>query len=434
MSTKKNKNKGKYGEGSVYQRADGYWIAKYTPDSAIKPITKSAKTEKAAKEELKKLKQLDAKGVHHSNRKVKDLMLEWMEIFRQPIIAPQTYDKEESTFECHVVPSIGDYQCHAVSSSMLQQLINQKSQQLGYRALGRLFTLLSKFFEYSLNDQKIEKNPMINVQMPRSANTVQSENEIFFLEIDEVKKVESIVESAVKKGWETGKWSAVAKHGYIILFLLNTGLRKGEMLALTHKDLLYCKKRINVRKSLARIKNRNRKVGEPKYIWSLGPTKNGKNRLAIFNEQARYYMDELKKIQEHLKYTDKKYIARSVHGNPLSNSTWEGVLEDICKLADIDKPISPHELRHTYATIALRRGADVQVISKYLGHSNIEQTFKYVHLLKEVEDEADEILENLIPSSGTSYTKNLILKDLIPDDLMVNGIPLQDLIPHDLMV
>lgn len=189
----------------------------------------------------------------------------------------------------------------------------------------------------------------------------------------------------------------VARYGYIVLFLLNTGLRKGEMLALEWEDLWYKQRRINIDKSLGLIKNRNRKEGEKKNVWNLGPPKSKSGiRLVSFNKKAKYYMCEMRRIQNHLGYVDKKYIARTPNGQPLPKSTWTSLLKQICKLADVDKPISPHELRHTYATVCVRKGVDVLVVSKQLGHSSVDQTYRYVHLLKDVAEEADEILENLI--------------------------------------
>jgi len=245
----------------------------------------------------------------------------------------------------------------------------------------------------------IEENPMNLVVMPKECHTAQKENPIYYLELDEIKRIENVIKYQVEKAWETGLWkkNMVARYGYIVLFLINTGLRKGEMLALEWNDLCYKKNRININKSLGLIKNRNRKEKESKNIWSLGTPKSKNGiRLVTFNKKARYYMCEIQRIQQHLSYKDKKYIARTPNGKPLSKSTWTSLLKQICMLANIDKPISPHELRHTYATVCISKDIDVLVVSKQLGHSSVEQTYKYVHLLKNVAQEADEILEDLI--------------------------------------
>ena len=439
MKSNNAKKYNRYGEGSVYQRdSDGRWVTKYKPENSIKPIVRTSKTEKEAKEKLKELKRLEVLKIQTSNQTIENLMETWLETFRQPVLKPQTYDKEESVYLCHIKPTIGEYQCHHVNSMMLQNLVNDKSRQLGHKALSKVFGLLDKFFEYTLNEQMIEKNPMISVSMPKEEHTVQVDNPIYYLEIEEINRIERVVESQVEKARETGKWTnAVARYGYIVLFLINTGLRKGEMLALTWDDLLYNQNRVNVNKNLGRIKNRNRKEADRKNMWHLGtPKSKNSTRLATFNKKARRYMCELKRIQEHLDYVDKKHIARSPDGYPFSNSTWDNLLKKVCKLAKVDKPISPHELRHTYATVCISQGVNVLAVSKRMGHSSIEQTYKYVHLLKDVESEADEILEDLIPDNSVvkdSPTKGLVIKDLIPADLIINGLAIKDLIPKDLV-
>ena len=439
MATKKAKKKyNRYGEGSVYLRSsDGRWVTKYKAPGATKHTWCSSKTEKIANEKLKELKRLAALGVQASNQTIADLMQTWLETFKKSKLAPASYDTDETAYLCHIEPTLGDYQAQQVTDVILQQLINQKNEELAHKTLSRVYSLLKNFFKYLATKKIIEEDPMIIVGMPKERYT--KDNPIHYLELDEIKRMEDAVEEQVRKAWATGKWAKniVARYGYIVLFLLNTGLRKGEMLALGDEDLWDDQKLINIDESLGLIKNRNRKEGENKYIWNWGPPKSKSGiRLVMFNKKARYYIREIKRIQKHLDYADQKYIARTPAGEPLSKSTWTNLLKQICKLAKIDKPISPHELRHTYATVCISKGIDVFVVSKQMGHSSIEQTYRYVHLLKNVVQQADQLLEDLIPDNSTSEgvtIKGTPIKDLIPTDLVVNGVPLKDLIPENLV-
>lgn len=130
-------------------------------------------------------------------------------------------------------------------------------------------------------------------------------------------------------------------------------------------------------------------MGSPKSKSSI--------REVMFNQTARRYMQELKRIHNHLGYSDKEFIARTPKGEPLSKSTWNSLMIQVCKLAKIDKPISPHKLRHSFATVCLGRYVDIMVVSKQLWHLSVDQTYKYVCLLNNVIEKADELLENLIP-------------------------------------
>lgn len=396
--TKKPKTRS-YAEGSVYQTNDGRWVAKYKFKNDKNATRRYCKNESAAKKKLKELKALEAKGVKISNQKIEDLMEHWLVTFRSLKLKPASYDAVESNYLLHIKPFIGDYQPHHITSTMLQKLINERANKLGYTALSKVYSILNKFFTYIHEESIIEKNLMNSVEMPQECYTVQSENKIYYLEIDEIKRIEKVIEERVAKAWQTDKWhkDSIARYGYIVLFMINTGLRKGEMLGLTWDDLLYDKQAVNIDKSLGLIKNRNQQVDEPKNIWHKGPPKSKKGiRHASFNKRARDCMQELKRIHEHLEYVDKKNIARTPNGTPLHKSTWTSLLKQICELAEIDKPISPHELRHTYATVCIAKGVNLLVVSELMGHASIQQTSDYVHLLKDVVKEANELIENLI--------------------------------------
>lgn len=398
-TTTVKKKYNRYGDGSIYQRkSDGRWITKYRPKNTVKYITKSSKTEKEAKEKLKELKRLETLGIQLSQQHLSVLMDNWLETFRMPMLKRQAYDTEESSYLCHIKPYIGEYQPHQITSTMLQKLINSRAEKLGYNALSKVFRILKQFFNFLASEKIIDKNPMNVVSMPRESNTRQIDNPIYYLEIDEVQKIEKVILSEVAKAWETNLWgkNIVARYGFIVLFLINTGLRKGEMLALKWDDLLYDKQAVDINKSLSLVKNRNNDDA-PKNIWEVGTPKSKKSiRFASFNKKARHYMQELLKIQNHLNYADKNYIARTPNGKPLSKSTWTLLLKNICQLANIQKPISPHELRHTYATICIAKGVNVWVVAERMGHSSLEQTHRYVHLLKEQINAADDLIENLI--------------------------------------
>lgn len=412
MEDKKNKKKNRYGDGSVYQRSDGRWVAKYKPDKGAKYITKTFLTKKEANSGLKVIKQQAAKGIQHSNQKVEVLMETWLETFRSRALRPGSYDAVESNYFCHIKPFIGDYQAHQITSLILQQLINERAENLGYSSLSKVFSILMKFFNYITGEGLIERDPMNAVSMPQECHTVQSKKKIKYLEIDEIQRIEQVVEEQIQKAWKSNRWhrNSVAKYGYIVLFLINTGLRKGEMLALEWEDLWEKKKYVNIDKNLTQVINRNRKEGESKHTWQLGDPKTKTSiRFASYNKKARYYMRELRRIQEHVGYADDRHIARTPNGEPLSKSTWTSLLKQICELAEIDKSISPHMLRHTYATVCISKGINPLVVSRRMGHASLEQTYDYVHLLKDIEKDADEMLENLL--SEDEAEKNLILEN-----------------------
>ena len=76
------------------------------------------------------------------------------------------------------------------------------------------------------------------------------------------------------------------------------------------------------------------------------------------------------------------YLFLNNRGNQISRvSIWK-ILKKYCLLAGIDKTVSPHTLRHTFATHLLNGGADLRIVQELLGHSDITTTQIYTHLDK----------------------------------------------------
>lgn len=77
------------------------------------------------------------------------------------------------------------------------------------------------------------------------------------------------------------------------------------------------------------------------------------------------------------------YIFLNRYGKPLSRKSVFELIKRLCKEAGIEKVISPHTLRHTFATHLLNNGADLRIIQELLGHENLSTTEIYSHISNE---------------------------------------------------
>lgn len=173
----------------------------------------------------------------------------------------------------------------------------------------------------------------------------------------------------------------IRKRDKVILVLLySCGLRRNEVVNLKIKDILFDKERIHVRKG-----------------------KNYKERYVPINEY------NLKIIEEYIydyrplfyHYKDTEYLLINYRGKPLQGQSLSNRLTEIVKATNNEqlkaKNLTPHILRHSIATHLLEKGANMETISQFLGHSSLESTQIYTHLLEhKSKQNNDEQLHNVL--------------------------------------
>ncbi len=114
--------------------------------------------------------------------------------------------------------------------------------------------------------------------------------------------------------------------------------------------------------------------------------KGSKERLVPINQSAKKYLELYLNDYRHLlikkgKQTD--YLFLNNRGTQITRQGFFKLLKSIQKKAHIDKEISPHTLRHSFATHLLKNGADLRIIQELLGHSDIKTTQIYTHISNE---------------------------------------------------
>lgn len=226
---------------------------------------------------------------------------------------------------------------------------------------------------FKFNDYLKEHNHKgINIHLKREEQNQRDSLQI--LTQDEIKQL-------FKATDYSNSQERICKRDKVILVLLySCGLRRNEAINIEIKDILFDKERIYVRKG-----------------------KNYKERYVPINQY------NLKIIEEYIydyrprfkDYKDTEYLLINYRGTPLQGQSLCNRLTKIVEATQdksiIQKQITPHILRHSIATHLLEKGANIETISQFLGHSSLESTQIYTHLL---EDKAkinnDEQLHNLL--------------------------------------
>ena len=217
-----------------------------------------------------------------------------------------------------------------------------------------LTTVVSKKFLEFNNIYFLEdiKNPKRTKSLPKSLN----EKEVHDL-IDAV---------SIKEGDTPFKQKSKRRDKVILTLLYSTGLRISELVKLLKRDIDFDERTIRVR------------------------GKGDKDRIVLFDENTKGllldYLDTDKNNTE--------YIFVNKNGNSLTPRYVQMMIKKYADEAGIKKKVTPHVLRHSFATHLLKNGVDIRVIQQLLGHSSLSTTQIYTSVdmdtIKSVYDQARE--------------------------------------------
>lgn len=215
---------------------------------------------------------------------------------------------------------------------------------IGPRSQCRILSGVRAFYRYLVTDGYIEQDPTELLESP-----VLGEHLPEFLTPDEVDRLEDSIDLSKPEGH---------RNRAIIEVLFSCGLRVSELVSLKWSQL-YAKER---------------------YLRILG--KGSKERLVPISERA------LKEIENYLvwrnelkiKPGEEDYVFLNRRGAHLTRTMILIMLKQQADEAGIRKTISPHTLRHSFATALLEGGADLRVIQALLGHESIGTTEIYTHI------------------------------------------------------
>ena len=149
-----------------------------------------------------------------------------------------------------------------------------------------------------------------------------------------------------------------------------------------------------MQENFTKIKNRDTGKDTSKSTLQVKGTKtSSSNRIIPLNSKAINALRELQMIYRQCGIKS-KYVACSQKGGFLTNNRMHNLLERMLKHTGIDKPLTIHQLRHTFASRALNAGVSISVVSKWMGHASISTTYNiYIHAMEQERLTALDVLE-----------------------------------------
>lgn len=284
------------------------------------------------------------------------------------IIGDDTYNRKMGTYE-------------RIKKSNIANIALQNAQEAQIRAFLRTITdysdsviskdfeLLKRTFNEAVRRDIIHKSPMYGIRCPKSK---QTPNKTRALTIDEQKKLQDILRTED------------INYSYQMRLMLLTGMRMGEINALSVDDVNLNFKTIQVRRTLTRDANEKYVVGKTTKTYA-GIRKIPLSELAV--ELLREYMSNYTPNYENLLFWDEK--GNKLVSTSQVNCQFKRTLQ---KYGIIDSTVtgkvSLHSLRHTYATRCIEAGMSAKVLQKLLGRTDIKVTLNtYCDAFSEFQDE-----------------------------------------------
>lgn len=203
--------------------------------------------------------------------------------------------------------------------------------------ISRRISTLRTFYNYLLDEGLVESNVFHNVKNPKLEKKLPN-----YLNYNEIEELLESIDITNTEGLQ---------RRLLIEMFYSTGCRVSEMINVKLKDIDFTNKTIRI----------------------MG--KGSKERIVYYGDYASKYLEEyLKKVEV------KDYLFTNKKQEKLSVSEVELIIKDIMKHISIKTHVTPHTLRHTFATHLLNNGADIKTVQELLGHANLSTTGIYTHI------------------------------------------------------
>ncbi len=233
----------------------------------------------------------------------------------------------------------------AITEETIQQFIYAISKQVNARSQARIISGLKSFFNYLVFEDYRMDNPLELIETPKTGRKLPDT-----LSIAEIDALIGAIDLSTNEG---------ERNRAILETLYGCGLRVSELVSLKISDLFF----------------------DEGFLKITG--KGNKQRFVPIGNLTQKYIELYKEtVRSHINikkgFEDTLFLNR--RGAQLTRAMIFTIIKDLAIKINLNKTISPHTLRHSFATHLLENGADLRSIQLMLGHESITTTEIYVHL------------------------------------------------------
>ena len=257
----------------------------------------------------------------------------------------QSYKRDITQYESYINEENLQY-LKVTNEDIKKYLENLKSIGKKTSTISRNLASIRSFYQYLVRTKKVKEDPTEGIQSPKVEKRVPS--------VLSSKEVELLLEQPKTVDLKGIRDKAMLEFAYA------TGMRVTEIINLDIDD-------VNLKEGYVSCSNANKQRNIPLGAISI-------NALKEYIKKARPYL---------IKSEDEKSLFVNINGKRLTRQGFWKIVKFYKEQAHIEKEITPHVLRHSFATHLLQNGADLKAIQVMLGHSDISSTQVYMQFQDE---------------------------------------------------
>ncbi|SDX51901.1 site-specific tyrosine recombinase XerD [Flavobacterium degerlachei] len=232
-----------------------------------------------------------------------------------------------------------------ITEETIQQFIYSVSTQVNARSQARIISGLKSFFGYLIFEDYRVDNPLELIESPKTGRKLPD-----VLSVDEIDNLISAIDLTSNEG---------ERNRAMLETLYGCGLRVTELVSLKISDLFFDEGFIKITGK-----------GNKERFVPIG--KAAQKYIHIYKDSMRVHLNIKKE------FGDTLFLNR--RGGQLTRAMIFTIIKDLAVKTELNKKISPHTFRHSFATHLLENGADLRSIQLMLGHESITTTEIYLHL------------------------------------------------------
>lgn len=217
-----------------------------------------------------------------------------------------------------------------------------ETNKLTNKSIRRHISSIKGFYKYLVNNEIVNSNPFIYVNLPKKEQKLPR-----YLTLSEMLSIFDKME--IKTNYDL-------RDRLILELMYATGVRVSEVINIKVYDIDFYNNSIKV----------------------LG--KGSKERIVYYNEVVRDLLSKYMSIYDSLNKKNLEYLFLNQKGDKLTTKGISYIINQVIKKISFNKHITPHMLRHTFATHLLNNGCSVTTVQELLGHSSIGTTGIYTHV------------------------------------------------------